>query len=377
MISERPAHLNEPHPGGIERFVRRFLAVRARPRSVLHVSYMVHIPHHTVRLLRRHGYDADYLAVGRSPYWDRSDYVYEATWPGEWRAAQEWWWFWRVLARYETVHFHFMTTLTRMGWEVAALKRLGRAVVAHFRGCEARDRARNMALHPQMNICQQCDYSPPICGRPESALRRQLALDHADAVLVTTPDMKDFLPDAVHFPFFAPTDDILPARREPHWPDKPTFRIVHATVHPGIEGTDAIRAAVDRLRARGLPVELEFIRDAPHAEVLARTADADLAIGKMKMGYYANNQIESMCCGVPTVTWVRPDLMTPELAASGFIFARLDELERVIEHYVTHPGELARKRETVRASILRLHDNAALTRRLIALYDRLNGRGSG
>ena len=79
-----------------------------------------------------------------------------------------------------------------------------------------------------------------------------------------------------------------------------------------------------------------------HDEVLAELADADLAIGKMKMGYYANAQVESLMAGVPTITYVRPEFMTDELRESGFIFATLDTLEAVIEHYLANPEALAR-----------------------------------
>ncbi|WP_448207978.1 hypothetical protein [Azospirillum sp. sgz302134] len=372
----RPAateHRGE-RPAWIDRALAALFRPAARRRSVLHISYMVHIPYYTVQLLRERGYRADYMAVGTSPFWDRCDYVFRADHRVGYRRLKEWWWFWSVVARYETVHLHFMTTHTQLGWELALLKRMGRTVVAHFRGCEARDRERNMRLHPQSNICQDCDYHPPICQRASSALRRDLAADHADAVLVTTPDMLDFLPGATHFPFFAPVDMIVPPRTEPFWPDRPDFRIVHATVHPGIEGTAAIEAAVRRLREKGYPVEFVFLRDVPHDRVMAEYARADLAIGKMKMGYYANGQIEAMCCGVPTVTWVRPEFMTPDLKDSGFIFTTLDDLERVIEHCITHPDDLARKRAIARSSILRLHDNTALADRLIGLYERLAGR---
>ena len=105
--------------------------------------------------------------------------------------------------------------------------------------------------------------------------------------------------------------------------------------------------------------------------MLDELADADLAIGKMKMGYYANAQVESLMAGVPTVTYVRPELMTDELRESGFIFATLETLEAVLEHYLRHPEALAAKRAVARESILGLHDNAAIARAHIAIYEAL------
>lgn len=344
---------------------------RALPNSVLHISYMVHIPYHAVRHLRAAGMRADYLAIGRSPHWDRADYNFVPSPYPLVRVLQEFRMFWRVVARYETVHAHFMYTLSQEGWELPILKRLGRRLVVHFRGCEARDRDLNMALHPDVSICQDCDHRPPICKLPQSVRRREWARCYADAVLVTTPDMKDFNPDAVHFPFFAP--DRLPAE-ERHKEPGGTFKIVHVTNQPGIEGTRHIEMAIDNLRRKGWRIDFAWIHGRTHEEVLRELAEADLAIGKMKMGYYANAQIESMALGVPTVTFVRENLMTNELRESGFIFATLASLESVIEHYLSHPDELAAKRAKARSSILALHDNAVLARRLAGLYANLHGR---
>jgi Glycosyl transferases group 1 len=187
-------------------------------------------------------------------------------------------------------------------------------------------------------------------------------------VLVTIPDLLDFHSDAVHLPLLAPADEVLPQPRGTLWPQRDRFKIVHVTTHPGLEGTTHIRRAVDRLRDRGYPLEFVFLHLVPPGRVLREYADADLAIGKMKMGYYANAQIESMALGVPTVTYVRDEFMTDELRDSGFIFATLDTLEGVLEHYLLHPEQLAEKRAKARRSILALHDNDELARRLLKLY---------
>ena len=95
-----------------------------------------------------------------------------------------------------------------------------------------------MNMHPEYNICENCDYKPHICELPITHTRRKLAKQFADIVFVTTPDMKDFLSDAIHFPFFSPVDDIQPPEIDPRelWPNRSGFKIVHATNHPGTKG---------------------------------------------------------------------------------------------------------------------------------------------
>jgi glycosyltransferase involved in cell wall biosynthesis len=342
---------------------------RVHPNSALHVSYMVHIPYYTTRLLRAAGMKADYLAIGASPYWSKADFQ-KIDAPGAVaRAWQEFLLLWRVVSRYEILHLHFMIAPSLEGWELPLLKRMGRHIVIHYRGCEIRDREKNMRLHPEVNICQRCDYNATICTSALNRARREKSQRYGDAFLVTTPDLLDFAPQAEHLPFFAPEVEAAPfkERRGP-------FRIVHVTAHPGIEGTDAVQAVIERLRAKGHDIDFRFLSGVTHDEVLQTYRGADLAIGKMKMGYYANAQIESMALGVPTVTYVRPEFMTDELRASGFIFSDLASLEQVLQRYLSDPGALARKCALARESVLRMHDGALVTRKLTTVYDRVRSR---
>ena len=97
--------------------------VQAEPRSVLHVSNMVHIPYEMTRILRRSGWRADYLAVSANPHWSASDLQLVPTGlPRD--ALREFAFFWRVMARYEVVHLHFMITMSRSGWELPVLRQV-------------------------------------------------------------------------------------------------------------------------------------------------------------------------------------------------------------------------------------------------------------
>lgn len=345
------------------------LTWRPRPKSVLHVSYMVHEPWHMTRILRKYGWHADYMALGTSPHWNKCDHHFKGSNPllGPW---YEFLYFWTVMVRYEAVHFHFMITMTRNGWEVPLLKRLGRKVVAHYLGCEARNRELNMKLHPTMNICQQCDYNATICTSSVNQNRRTIASRWADATMVTTPDMRDFMPEAIVSSFFAP-DGIKAPQRTP-WDGNRPLKLLHVTNHPGIEGTERIRQAVDAVRAKGHQIEFIYLSNVPHSEVMAAMCEADLAIGKMKMGYYANAQIESMICGVPTITWIRPEYITEQLRQSGFIICHLDELEQTLLFYLSDPDALASKQILARSSIQALHDESTIAKTFIACYSGNN-----
>ncbi|RAU21813.1 hypothetical protein CU669_10930 [Paramagnetospirillum kuznetsovii] len=352
--------------------LNKLLALALRQKydagSVLHVSFPFHIVHYTVILLRRQGVTADYVAVGGSRDWTLCDYHFQ-----RWRkwmplALTEFWFFWRVMRRYELVQFHFMQGISRSGWEWPILKSMGRKIIVYYSGCEARDWRRNMALHPSVNICEDCDYGRDLCSNALSVLRRRLSRKYADLEMVTTPDLLDFVPEAIHFPFFSPPADIIPKRRRDTWPTNGCLRIVHVTNHPGIEGTRMIADAVEALRIKGHAIEIRHIKGASYSEVLQELVDADLSIGKMKMGFYANAQIEALCCGVPTITHIRPDLRDQAYPVPGLIFSSLDELETMIEALLLQPGQLEAFRRMAEAAIRALHDNDELTRRLASIY---------
>ncbi|MCP5049787.1 MAG: glycosyltransferase [bacterium] len=359
--------------------VNRLLALtrknKVHENSVLHISYMVHIAFFTVQILREHGIKADYMAIGpATKVWNKSDY--HVLWSKRpiVKAFQEFKWFWGVVARYEVIHSHFSMFLSHEGWELKYLKKMNRKIVVHYRGCTTRDREVNFRLNPEPhhNICYHCDYKARNCSNPAFAKKEELGKKYGDLFLVTTPDLKDFAPHAIHLPFFSP----VKALRDHHIQSKPvrangSFKIVHVTVHPGIEGTARIREVIRRLKDKGYAVEFLFKRNAPYEEVLKDLASADLSIGKMKMGYYANAQIESMALGVPTITYVRPQFMNTRLEQSGLIFSDLKNLEETLQYYLDNPDALAAKKAKARETILELHDNHKIATDLIGYYNRL------
>ncbi len=339
--------------------------------SVLHISFMVHVPYYTVNILRRHGVKADYMAIGaKSPVWNSCDYHVIFSKNSFVRAFQEFVWFWGVVARYEIVHSHFAIMLTDSGWELPLLKKMNRKIVVHYRGCHIRGRERNMRLHHDndYNICHECDYNGQSCAGDSVVRQRNLGEKFKDLCFATTPDLLDFAPDAILLPLFAP--EIRSANSAAN-NGNGKVTVAHVTAHPGIEGTNRIKEAIESLVKQGYNIEFKFLHFAHHDEVLKTFASADLAIGKMKMGYYANAQIESMSLGIPTITYVRPEFMTSELQNSGFIFTDLKNLEKTIKYYLDNRDALQAKRTIARESILKIHNNEEIAKQLVNYYERL------
>lgn len=330
---------------------------------------MVHIAYYTVKILRENGVKADYLAIGEPGMWP-ADYTFSKSY-GHISAKErlrEFIFFWKVVAKYDIIHSHFMMTLTDTAWELKFFKLLGGKWVVHGRGCAERDKEKNILLHPKMNICENCDYNARLCKDPVNVFRRKLTVEKADYILVTTPDMKDFWPQAQHMPFFCPPVSMQHVS-EVAKPEK--FRIIHVTNHPGIEGTSFITKAINNLNNKGYNIEFIHLSGVDNETVLNSYKNADLSVGKMKMGYYANAQIESLYYGVPAVTYIRKEFITPELENSGLILSSIETLEETIQFYIDYPEALLKKKNLALQSVLKLHNNKEIALRYKKIYQTI------
>lgn len=87
------------------------------------------------------------------------------------------------------------------------------------------------------------------------------------------------------------------------------FTIFHAPNHTAVKGTEALRAAVEALRAEGLDVELVMLRGVPNHVIRQAIAEADLVADQFVIGWYAMFAIEAMAMGKPVLCYLRPDLV--------------------------------------------------------------------
>lgn len=334
--------------------------------GVLHISYNVHVARDTRDILNANGLKIDYMSVGKFNNQDSNFHIKLSRNPLI-RIFQEVKAF-KLIASYECIHTHFGLMPSRTGWEYKLLSKMGIKVVYHARGCISRNYVKNQKLQPDpmKNICFKCDYNRGPCSNPISNIRRENALKVASKVIATTPDLLDFLPEgAQHMPFFSP------AIHDSEWKEfdfSEGVKIIHVTNHPGIEGTDEIVKVIEELKKEGLNIDFEFLQGVPHNIYLEKLKISHLNIGKMKMGYYANAQIESMAYGVPAVTYVRDEFMNDSIRNSALILCDLHTLKETLREYVLNTNLILEKRKKCKSTIMQLHNNEELSKRYNEIY---------
>jgi glycosyltransferase involved in cell wall biosynthesis len=206
-----------------------------------------------------------------------------------------------AVRRYDAFHFNFGTTLLP-GWglpialdELPLLRRLGKIVIATFQGDDARP--------PD-------DWTPPAPAEQRDGFERRRRnartrlLRYADRVLYLNPDMRRWLPGAT-FCAYASFDPRVvkpvPPRRDGE------LTIVHAPSHRGAKGTEAVLAAIEQVRARGIAMQLDLVEGVKREEALARSARADIAIDQVRIGWYGGFSVEAMALGKPVLCYIKDD----------------------------------------------------------------------
>jgi hypothetical protein len=160
----------------------------------------------------------------------------------------------------------------------------------------------------------------------------------------------------------------------PTAPDE-TLRIAHAPSKRAVKGTEAVLAAVESLRDKRVPVELDLIEGVPNAEARLRYAAADVVVDQLRIGWYGMFAIESMALGKPVVVHLDEQAAAETEEASGLELplVRADEssLEEVLAGLVEARAELPALGLRSREYVERVHAHTAVARRVLEIYERV------
>ncbi len=258
--------------------------------------------------------------------------------------------------------------------DAAWLRRLGKAVFVSFLGGEAR-------LHEFGKQHFEISYTHDVPGTTsdERKAKRVAQFERsANELYSIHPDLMWTLPARTQFLPHPGVDltDWKPAVLDRR--DRPL--IVHAPSQRRIKGTDYVEAAVERLRAEGVPFEYQLVEGMPRSDARKIYERADLLVEQLLLGWYSNLAIELMALGKPVVTYIRdedlrfvPAEMKRELPV---INATPESVYDVLRTWLTdRRDELPEVGRASRAFVERWHDPLKVAARTKADYERALKRG--
>jgi hypothetical protein len=270
--------------------------------------------------------------------------------------------------QFDVFHFYFGSSL--LGYtlkDVRWLSRLGKKVFFHFCGCDARDEKATIMKYP-ISACACC--FPKLCN----ANRRQaltIASQYGRTNFVSTPDLLEFVDRSVLLPQVVDFDLINEVLREPEPPRDPNKLVIaHAPTNRMIKGTSFLFEAVAELQTKGMKMELLLIEQMNHADALRRYREADIALDQLLVGSYGMVSAEMMALGVPTIVYIRDDLLPKYPQAPRLINATPLNLKNVLARLYDHREELESYRASGQEYAMEVHHPARLASQCLAYYGR-------
>jgi glycosyltransferase involved in cell wall biosynthesis len=322
-------------------------------------------PHVLSRALRRMGHESDVLATEHHAFGYPEDILFNYDrLPTPWRQVRKGVELARLVRRYEVFHFYYGESLLAAHRDVPLLRKAGKRIVFHFRGCDIRMRA--LSLARPVSACLDC---PAPC-QPDPIKRdlRDAAWRLADRVLVATPDLLESVPGA---------ELVTQAIDLDEWPELPprvtprgNFVILHAPSDPIIKGTVYVERAVAALQAAGYPVELRLLQRRPHAEIRQAFAEADIVVDQLLLGWYANFAIEAMASSRPVIAFIRDDLPAVAGYTPPILSATPATIQRVLAEVLENAMVRRSLAEAGREYVSRIHSPNRIATRLVECYQR-------
>jgi glycosyltransferase involved in cell wall biosynthesis len=253
-----------------------------------------------------------------------------------------------ALREFDVFHFHAGLTLAPRRITLPVLRRAGKGIVFQSWGSDLRGRGAS-----EVGYLRRADAV--IVG---SYLTRRLAPRGP------WPEY-DVVPPAIVL------GDWEPAPSEPGG----VVRVAHAPSKRSVKGTESVISAVETLRARGAPIELDLIEGVPNREARLRYAAADVIVDQLKIGWYGMFAIESMALAKPVVVHLDEHAAAETEDAFGLELplVRADEgtLENVLAGLLEVRETLPELGRRSREYVERVHAHTSVARRVLEIYERV------
>jgi hypothetical protein len=222
-----------------------------------------------------------------------------------------------------------------------------------------------------------CPDPPKYCVCEDSLGAANIATIAGYATrMVAMGDMKAYVPGALDIPFW-PLDTNALRYVGTHRPDGRPLRVAHAPNHPHFKGTAYLLAAIERLNAEGVAVELVRIQGVPNTEVLRLFAEVDLVVEQLIGGFHGYTALEAMALGKPVVTYLRGPDMVVAPDECPIINANPDSIYDVLKACAAGHYDLPAIGRRSRAYVERYYSQNAVSAALGTMYvstDRLPTR---
>jgi len=265
-------------------------------------------------------FPADFVLRDKKEFWTRSKKLF---------------FFLKCLRDYDIFHLHSESIFAAEFRDIPLLKKLGKKIIFHFHGSDIRGKK----MHPRIKL--------------------------ADAHLVSTPDLLEYVPDGIWIP--QPIDLDYWKSLSVEKKEK-VINIIHAPSQRKKKGTDLILSTLEELKGEGYPVELSLIEGKSYESLKSYYQKGDIFLDQILIGTYGNFSIEGMALKKPVCVFITEEasrLYPEELPVMNTSPGNLKQnLIKLIE------DEKLRKElgEKGRAYVEKYHDVQKIALKCLSIY---------
>ncbi len=265
---------------------------------------------------------------------------------------------------YDVFQFWFGKSL--LGYslkDISILKKMNKKVFFYFCGCDIRDEKVIIYNH-EFSACHAC--VPKSCNINREKAKR-VAETYGDKIFVSTPDLLEFVEDSILLPQpidFQKIDIIKNLSRKKN----KVFTVAHAPTNRLMKGTKYIVEAIENLKLKGYSIELKLIEGLTHEQALNEYFSADLAIDQILAGSYGATTVEMMALGVPTIVYIREDLIKHYPEPPPVISANPKDIEAKLKDIITNKIDLLEISKKGKIYANNYHSPHKIAQKLISYY---------
>ncbi|MBU1156091.1 MAG: glycosyltransferase [Proteobacteria bacterium] len=191
--------------------------------------------------------------------------------------------------------------------DVAQAHKLGKVIAVTYQGDDARQGDFCRAHYP-IHFAHELEASGYYSRFFDQVKREKIAAfdRHADLIYALNPDLLNVLPQRARFLPYANVDLRQWAPTPPE-SDLGMPHVVHAPTHRKVKGSEYIVAALERLKAEGVPFKYTLVEGVPRARAREVYETADLAVDQILSGFYGGLAVELMALGKPVICYLRQE----------------------------------------------------------------------
>lgn len=303
--------------------------------KILHIGDVAGVPQNIAQAQRKQGYKSDILSYQKHLFGYEADFCYPIVSRYPFDHIKKFLIFSKFVSKYDVYHFHVRTLLPK-GIDSIIWKILQKRLIVHHHGSELRFTG------------EKYIYSK-----------------FADKILVSTPDLLEWSPNAIWLP--NPIDtreyEFIEPNYQPH-----KLKILHAPSSRETKGTEFVLQAIYNLKKDGYDIEFVLLENVSHEEVLRQIQLSDIIVDQLIFGWYGMFSIEAMCMGKPVLCYIKKDLIDKYCQNLPILNTDSKVIYENIAKLIENPERITELGIKSRQFVEEIHDSKIVTERLVKIY---------